>query len=217
MGRDAKMNATYVSATSFTVVGDQTTIFVAGRRVKCNCGVDGYDYGTILSSAYTTLTTITLTAASDDLTANLTSVEWSAIIPNSIPNKMTLDFDWNDKILQKPELKDYSETKTAPSSSSVLTLDIVNGNVFSTLLTENVTTLNFNNPSPSGKACSFTWIMTQHSSAVTIAWPASVKWDSGTAPTISENDAIYIFTFVTVDAGTTWYGFLAGSKMAVPA
>ena len=123
-----------------------------------------------------------------------------------------------DQQLTRPEIKDYSETKTAPSSaSSVLTLDIENGNVFSTLLTENVTTLNFNNPSASGKACSFTWIMTQHSSAVTVAWPASVKWDSGTAPTISENDAIYIFTFVTVDAGTTWYGFLAGSKMAVPA
>ncbi|GAI94119.1 unnamed protein product, partial [marine sediment metagenome] len=82
--------------------------------------------------------------------------------------------------------------------------------------TENVTTLNFSHPSPSGKACSFTWIMTQHSAAVTVAWPASVKWTDGTAPTITANDGIYVFTFVTVDSGTTWFGFLAGSEMAVP-
>lgn len=81
------MDATYVSATSFTVVGDQTTIFVAGRRVKCNCGVDGYDYGSIVSSSYgDPNTTVTLTTASDDITANLTSVEWSAVTPNSVPS-----------------------------------------------------------------------------------------------------------------------------------
>ena len=123
-----------------------------------------------------------------------------------------------DEVFSRAEIKDYSETKTAPSSASnVLTLDIVNGNVFSTLLTENVTTFNFNNPSPSGKACSFTWVMTQHSAAVTVTWPAAVKWDSGTAPTITANNGIYVFTFMTYDAGTTWYGFLAGSEMAVPA
>lgn len=123
-----------------------------------------------------------------------------------------------DNAVNRPEIKDYSETKTAPSSASnVLTLDIVNGNVFSTLLTENVTTLNFSNPSPSGKACSFTWVMTQHSSAVSVTWPVSVKWDSGTAPTITADNGIYVFTFLTVDEGTTWFGFLAGSEMAVPA
>ena len=133
-------------------------------------------------------------------------------------NILTNDLDADDKVISKPEIKDYAETKTAPESdTNVLTLDIVNGNVFSTLLDENVTTLNFSNPSATGKACSFTWIMTQHSTAVTVAWPGSVAWDSGTAPTISEDDAVYVFTFLTVDAGTSWLGFLAGSKMAVPA
>ena len=120
-----------------------------------------------------------------------------------------------DELLNRPEIKDYSETKTSPSSASnVLTLDIVNGNVFEVTLTENVTTLNFNNPSPTGKACSFTLILIQDSTPRTVAWPGSVKWDSGTAPTISAASAIYILTFVTVNAGTTWYGFLAGSEMA---
>jgi hypothetical protein len=81
------MDATYVSTTSFTVVGNQASIFLTERRVKCDCGVDGYKYGTINTSAYTTLTTVTLKDAdSDDLTDNLTSVEWSAVTPTSAPD-----------------------------------------------------------------------------------------------------------------------------------
>lgn len=79
------MDATYDSATTFEVVGDQTLIFVTGRRVKCNCGVDGYKYGTISGSSFDDPnSTITLKEAdSDDLTENLTSVEWSAVTPES--------------------------------------------------------------------------------------------------------------------------------------
>lgn len=68
------ITATYVNASSFTVVGDQTVEFSEGRRVKCNCGVDGNKIGTIKSSVYTSLTTIILTLLSDDLTSNLTEV-----------------------------------------------------------------------------------------------------------------------------------------------
>lgn len=78
------MIATYVSTTAFTVVGDQTSIFVTNRRLKCDCGVDGYKYATIVSSSFSSVTTITLTAASDDLTANLTSVEWGVTTLQSL-------------------------------------------------------------------------------------------------------------------------------------
>jgi hypothetical protein len=111
------MNATYVSTTSFTVVGDQTTIFVTGRRVKCNCGVDGYDYGTILSSAYTTLTTITLTAASDDITANLTAVEWSAVTPASVPSKLTRTLELNEQAILVDAALASDHTWTGPTQS----------------------------------------------------------------------------------------------------
>lgn len=153
-----------------------------------------------------------------DTTGLITSTEVDTVsgtLQANINEKASTNMQ--DSVLTRPEIKDYSETKTAPSSASnILTLDIENGNVFSTLLTENVTTLNFNNPSPTGKTCSFTWVMTQHSTAVTVAWPAAVKWDSGTAPTITTNNGIYAFTFVTDDEGTSWLGFLAGSEMAVP-
>ena len=81
------MVATYVDADTFTVVGDQTSIFAVNRRVKCNCGVDGYKYGAVASSSYSSPnTTVNLTAASDNLTINLTATEWSVVLPASEPD-----------------------------------------------------------------------------------------------------------------------------------
>lgn len=69
------ISATYSSSTIFTVTGNQTALFHTGRRVKANCGADGYKYGTIASSAYTSSTAVTLKTGSDALTNNLTAVE----------------------------------------------------------------------------------------------------------------------------------------------
>jgi len=72
--------ATYVDADTFTVVGDQTTLFHEGRRIKADCGGDGNKFGTILSSSFSDSTTeVVLTTTSDNLTANLTVV-WFGII-----------------------------------------------------------------------------------------------------------------------------------------
>lgn len=64
--------ATYVSSTVFTVALDQTSLFTTDRLVRLTCGVDGYRYGTIVSSAYTTLTTVTI--AESVITSNLEAV-----------------------------------------------------------------------------------------------------------------------------------------------
>lgn len=123
----------------------------------------------------------------------------------------------NDNTLTRPELKDYAETKTSPSSSSgTLTLDLENGNVFEVTLTENVSTTNFSNPPASGKGGSFTLILKQDGTGGrTIAWPAAVDWAGGSSPTLTTTaSAVDILTFCTVDAGTRWYGFLAGANMS---
>ena len=52
------MNATYISANTFSVTGDQSSDFNIGRRLKCDCGVDGIKYTTILSSSYSSVTTV---------------------------------------------------------------------------------------------------------------------------------------------------------------
>ncbi|MFA9408737.1 MAG: glycosyl hydrolase family 28-related protein, partial [Candidatus Dadabacteria bacterium] len=69
--------ATYVDTDTFTLVGDQTDEFVVNRRVKAYCGDDGYKYGTIESSSYTSpSTTVNLYSTNDDLTSNLVSVKY---------------------------------------------------------------------------------------------------------------------------------------------
>lgn len=67
--------ATFTDADTFVVTGNQTALFMIGRRIRASCGVDGYKYGTISASTFSTNTTVDLTAASDDLTSNLTAVE----------------------------------------------------------------------------------------------------------------------------------------------
>ena len=69
---------TYIGTTSFSLVGDQTTTFHVGRRVRV---VDsgGTKYGTILTSAYTSLTAITLDADSDALATPTSSVSYGIL------------------------------------------------------------------------------------------------------------------------------------------
>ena len=75
---------TYVSATQFTLVGDQTTTFQVGRRLKTtNSG--GTVYSTITASAYTTLTTVTVVNDSSSLDSGLSAVSY-ALLNSSNPS-----------------------------------------------------------------------------------------------------------------------------------
>jgi hypothetical protein len=118
-----------------------------------------------------------------------------------------------DYTISRPVLKDYGEdTETDATSTDAKTLDIAaEGNVFDITLTDNCT-FTFSNPSASGTACSITLILRQDGTGSrTVTWPASVDWPSATAPTLSTGAAdVDVFTFLTVDAGTTWLGFTAG-------
>lgn len=122
-----------------------------------------------------------------------------------------------DAVLQRPELKDYSETVASPASSAgTLTLDVTTANVFNVTLTENVTTLTLSNPSPTGKACSITLFLKQDATGGrTFAWPASVKSPGGSLPAVtSAANAQDIYSLATKDAGTTWYVFTGGKGFA---
>lgn len=69
---------TYVSATQFTVAGDQTSYFEVNRRVKCVVSA-GTVYGYVSVSAYTTLTTVTVVLDSGSLDSGLSSVSYSIL------------------------------------------------------------------------------------------------------------------------------------------
>jgi hypothetical protein len=112
-----------------------------------------------------------------------------------------------DQILQRPEIKDYSETVATPAiSAGTLTLDMETGNVFNVSMNANVTTLTITNPPATGKAGSITLILTQDGTGgKTMTW-GTKKWAGGTSTALSTAaNAIDIFTLFTINAGTTWY------------
>jgi len=119
-----------------------------------------------------------------------------------------------DEVVSRPEMKDYAETVNAIGGTGGGTqdLDIALGNVQTATVDTSTNTFTFSNPSATGKSCSFTLILTNGASQ-TVVWPGTVDWAGGTAPTLTAA-GIDILTFMTIDAGTIWYGFLAGAAMA---
>ena len=105
------------------------------------------------------------------------------------------------------------ESTTITSSSNAATINLRDGNVFEHDLTENVT-YTFSNPAASGRASAFVLKVIQDSSARTITWPGSVDWASATAPTLTAtNNGVDVFGFLTIDGGTTYYGFTLGQAL----
>lgn len=77
---------TYINATSFSVAGDQRSIYHVGRRVKTtNSG--GTRYGTITAVAYTTLTAVTIRNDTGTLDGGLSAVSYALLTSenNAIP------------------------------------------------------------------------------------------------------------------------------------
>lgn len=69
---------TYISATSFTLSGDQTSTFHVGRRIRTtNSG--GTIYSTITASAYGALTTVTVANDSGTLDSGLSAVSYGLL------------------------------------------------------------------------------------------------------------------------------------------
>lgn len=69
-------------------------------------------------------------------------------------------------------------------------------------------TFTFSNPAPSGKCSSFVLILR---GAFTPTLPAAVDWSTGSAPTYTSPS---MYTFTTVDAGSTWLGAQVGRAFA---
>ena len=156
-----------------------------------------------------------VTALTCDSSGNTTVNSGKTVTLGSIVLGGT-NFNLADQVLQRPTIKDYAETGNAiGNTSSSQTIDIADGNVITATLAVATTTFTFSNPSTSGSGCSFTLILTQDGTGSrAVTWPASVDWASATAPTLSTGAAdVDIFAFITVDAGTTWYGFTAGQDM----
>ena len=121
--------------------------------------------------------------------------------------------NFQDEQAIRPEIKDYAETVNAIGGTGGGTqdIDVTAGNVVTATVDTSTNTFTFSNPSATGKACSFTLILTNGGSQ-TVNWPSSVDWAGGDAPSLTSS-GVDILTFTTVDAGTIWYGFAAGTDM----
>jgi hypothetical protein len=93
----------------------------------------------------------------------------------------------------------YARTVTTVGASNIQT---TLGNYFIRTVSSN-TTFTFSAPDTGTNAYSFT-IEINHTGG-TITWPASVRWSNNTAPVLTTGK-VHIFTFVTRDNGTKWYG-----------
>jgi hypothetical protein len=97
---------TYVSATSFTVPGDQTSEFSVNRRLKSTVTA-GTAYSYIASSVFTTLTTVTVVNdVGSALDSGLSAVSYGIITPTNtslpqIPNFVKSDMIQDDAILTR--------------------------------------------------------------------------------------------------------------------
>ena len=124
-------------------------------------------------------------------------------------------FDWADQELKRALLRDYAETLVTPASAATIDLDLELGNVFNPVLDQN-TTFTFSNPPITGRVGSFTLFITQDGTGgFTVTLPATVDWEGGVAPAFSTAaNARDVVSFMTVDAGATWFGFLGGKAFS---
>ncbi len=172
-----------------TVTGASTPINIADSAIKI-LHVRGTD----------------ITIAADDATST-----GALLADGSIA--ATGDFDWADFELQRALLVDYAEGLNNPAAAASVTLNLENGNVFDATMDQD-TTFVFSNPPISGRVGSFTLILRQDGTGGWIAtWPGSVIWEDATPPShssgASQSD---MFSFITVDAGATWFGFMGGGN-----
>ena len=98
----------------------------------------------------------------------------------------------------------HAQTAPVPGSSTggVLTLDMTESNVFTSTLTENVTTLTLSNPA---QGQTVNMLLTQDATGSRLmTWPASFKWPGGTASVLSTNSNAVDLLVITY-IGTDWY------------
>ena len=164
-----------------------------------------------------TLTRATIIRSSNADAALVLTAGTHTLVNAPVPGFPTGDLDFNESQVIDAVIKAYAEVVTAPASAAgVLDLDLATSNLFDVVLTENVTALTFSNLSALTVGETVTLVLAQDATGSrTFAFPASIKWAGGAAPTLSSGaNEIDVLTFITVDGGTTWYGMLAGAAFA---
>lgn len=110
-------------------------------------------------------------------------------------------------------IRSYSETyRTQSISAGSLSLNLSVSLNFEVSLSSDISSITISNP-PSGSTA-FGLVFVGDGTARSVTWPASVKWPNLQPPAISSGSNRKDFlSFVTVDNGTNWYGFVAAQDL----
>ena len=129
---------------------------------------------------------------------------------NTAVTNATNEFAFN--IQNEMQIQSYSETSNAIGNmNATQTFDLDLGNVFTAITNDDVA-ITFSNPAASGQSSALFIILTNGGDHA-ITWPASVVWPGGDAPALTESGTD-LLVFTTVNAGTVWYGALAGLDLS---
>lgn len=125
----------------------------------------------------------------------------------------TIDQSYEDKLLSRPELKDYAETipATVTITSGAATIDFEDGNWVEIDMSENLTSLTINNPPATGKVGTMMIYFKQSGvGSFTATFPGAVDFGAAGAPTLSTaSGSTDLVVLNTRDAGATFAGILS--------
>lgn len=178
---------------------------------------DGYHVGTIwaqLDSLVTPTAIVAVWQLLDATEGNAVWAEWPAGLTDHGALTGLADDDHTQYVLKT--LGGKETVSTVASSGTTETLDLASGNWHDVTLTDNCT-FTFAGAT-NGVGCSFLLILRQDATGSrTATWPAGVEWPDGVTPALSTDpNAVDIFSFLSRDGGTTWFGS-SGSVASVVA
>ena len=177
----------------------------------------GVTFATSIGTNSTTINLLNETAT----TINFAGASGSTVNIGNTGGYSTIDFNAN--VATDVEMRRYFETKATGvyvgGMVQSCTFDLSTAQVFTLTTTGNISTIAVTNtPSKTNTSIGFTIIITQgggHTIAFSpLSWsPGTLRWAGGVAPTFTATAGkTDIFSFVTYDNGTNWYGFVGGQN-----
>ena len=131
---------TFISTTQFSLVGDQTTTFHVGRRIRSTSGVTIL-YGRISVSSFAALTTITVVLDSGVLDSGMSAVAYgiASAVNSSVPKDIPYDLSINGLEIGRGAGNIASNTSLGDTALDSNTSGTGNTSVGSAALTANTT------------------------------------------------------------------------------
>jgi hypothetical protein len=106
---------------------------------------------------------------------------------------------------------DFASTLSINTNTVILELSAFS--YFLINLNSNISSMTFRNPKVAPQITSFVLQLSADGTARSVAWPASIRWPGGTAPTITSTaNKVDTFAFFSYDSGISYYGFATGTN-----